>query len=1082
MSVFFVCFRLKSMGSCLIFLLPIVGAFSSNAQDIVRGDALTFDGGNDYASLSGIPIAMDGMTTFTCEGWFKSSSSQAGQDVLIGVNTSTGGNVLLITVRSGALDIFDGTSGAYEISSTNIVDNDEWHHFAYVGNGGIGTLYINGVEEATHTINYSFAATNEWSIGMERDGGAASDFYLGEIDEVRIWSVARSADEIRENMHLTLDNTTPGLESYYQFNDGTGATTLTDNSANSNTGTLVNMDATTDWIASGVNVGNDILGNSSSITLTGVPTGASTQNFTTANMQVVFTAHSALESFTATYQAFSPNALIGVSSLNIISDTLWTLNKSTNNSTQTANITFTLPSGGLNAAVDYALYNRAMYSDGVWTSLPNVGTVLSANQIRFDGVSVTGQFLIAEGSPEINLVGNAISILDGDVTPDVSDSTQFEDVNVSCGSPKTVTFEIENTGVSVLNITNATSSSGDFVIGGMTLPLSVASGATETFTVTFTPSAMGTVSSIITLINNDLDEGTYTFTVEGTGFAATSDITRGDLLSFDGVNDYVDVSSLASTMAGVTDFTLEGWFKADVQLGTKGAIFAINDNSTGNNVLFISIGQNTADDRLNVFDGVSNAYEITSVNTVTNNEWHHWAYVKENTTGTLYINGVVEATHTTNYVLSATNRWSIAQDFDGAGSPFPTDFYLGLQDEVRVWSVARTAFDIRENMHLTLDACVPGLEAYYQFNDGVGSTVLADRTGNGHDGSLVSMDVATDWMAGGVNVGHDATPNSNSVSIANVAAGVSNQDFTTANLEIDFTAHSATEDFTTTFQEFAPNTLSGVSAGPIISVPMWTVNKSTNTSTQTMDLTFTVPSGGLDGTTCLNYLFYREMYEDGPWTQLTPLGTVLSPTQIMFSGINVTGQFLIACDNTALPVELIDFTATASEDKVLLHWTTLSERNNDYFAIERSRDGIQFETIMIVDGAGNSSIPITYAEVDTEPVVDALSYYRLKQIDFDGTVSYSGVRSVFLTRKEEVLIYPNPVQDDLHVSLHSSQLGMHQLQIFDMLGRLRYESSFQKTKDALWPVVNVESMAPGIYSLRMTLPDGTSITSNFTMQ
>lgn len=78
-----------------------------------------------------------------------------------------------------------------------------------------------------------------------------------------------------------------------------------------------------------------------------------------------------------------------------------------------------------------------------------------------------------------------------------------------------------------------------------------------------------------------------------------------------------------------------------------------------------------------------------------------------------------------------------------------------------------------------------------------------------------------------------------------------------------------------------------------------------------------------------------------------------------------------------------------------LKWSTATETNNDYFLIERSKDGIEFESIINVDGAGFSTKKLTYSTSDNNPL-SGLSFYRLKQVDFDGQFSNSEIVSVEL--------------------------------------------------------------------------------------
>lgn len=133
---------------------------------------------------------------------------------------------------------------------------------------------------------------------------------------------------------------------------------------------------------------------------------------------------------------------------------------------------------------------------------------------------------------------------------------------------------------------------------------------------------------------------------------------------------------------------------------------------------------------------------------------------------------------------------------------------------------------------------------------------------------------------------------------------------------------------------------------------------------------------------------------------------------------------------SGLPIELLSFSAKTEVSSIVLNWTTASETNNDFFTIERSVKGKDWEAIGTVDGAGNSSTELNYNFIDQEPLFGK-SYYRLKQTDYDGAYEYSKVAHATFegSINTDAQIYPNPTSGDLNI-------------IF-------------KRKDAQWKIVNI---------------------------
>ena len=121
-------------------------------------------------------------------------------------------------------------------------------------------------------------------------------------------------------------------------------------------------------------------------------------------------------------------------------------------------------------------------------------------------------------------------------------------------------------------------------------------------------------------------------------------------------------------------------------------------------------------------------------------------------------------------------------------------------------------------------------------------------------------------------------------------------------------------------------------------------------------------------------------------------------------------------DTTPLPVEFLSFSATELNGVAILDWATGSETNNDLFEIERSEYGMVYQKIGEVNGAGTTTDRQDYAFTDFQPFWGT-SYYRIRQIDFDGQYDYSKVASIrILKEAPSINAYPNPIQSDINVA------------------------------------------------------------------
>ncbi|MGB0934271.1 MAG: T9SS type A sorting domain-containing protein [Lishizhenia sp.] len=175
----------------------------------------------------------------------------------------------------------------------------------------------------------------------------------------------------------------------------------------------------------------------------------------------------------------------------------------------------------------------------------------------------------------------------------------------------------------------------------------------------------------------------------------------------------------------------------------------------------------------------------------------------------------------------------------------------------------------------------------------------------------------------------------------------------------------------------------------------------------------------------------------------------------------------IGIATSTLPVGLTTFQTTVLDNKVKCTWTTASERENDYFTLERSIDLQNWTEIEKVTGAGNSSIEKSYTSYDYSPITNDISYYRLKQTDFDGNYTYHDTRSLHFNpdQNQNIRLYPNPTDNELNVRFSFSHLN--DIEIINNLG-INVTDLVKKTKIGNEHAnLNISQLSSGIYFLKI---------------
>lgn len=164
--------------------------------------------------------------------------------------------------------------------------------------------------------------------------------------------------------------------------------------------------------------------------------------------------------------------------------------------------------------------------------------------------------------------------------------------------------------------------------------------------------------------------------------------------------------------------------------------------------------------------------------------------------------------------------------------------------------------------------------------------------------------------------------------------------------------------------------------------------------------------------------------------------------------------------NTALPLDLLDFRAKMVDKSILLQWFTANEINNSYFNIEKSLDGVVWKTIGTENSQGAAAH--SYIFPDNEPE-QGLNYYRLVQVDIDGTASISSTINVMYELASTILFYPNPSEDFLYIQSQDMQEEIESIRLTDMTGR-PMEVGFESLPKGQVQL-DLRNLSPGNYTL-----------------
>jgi hypothetical protein len=271
-------------------------------------------------------------------------------------------------------------------------------------------------------------------------------------------------------------------------------------------------------------------------------------------------------------------------------------------------------------------------------------------------------------------------------------------------------------------------------------------------------------------------------------------------------------------------------------------------------------------------------------------------------------------------------------------------------------------------------------------------------------------------------------------------------------------------------------------------VHYWDINRSSSSTTDLagaiIELYYNSGYGTDDKVTDYSNLTIAKAPVAGnSWTDIGGLASANSNGAIVSASFNSFSRFTLANKSAGvnpLPIELLEFDATAGDDLVNLKWRTATETNNDHFTIEKTKDGTAFEEVARIKGAGNSTHILNYSIQDETPY-SGVSYYRLKQTDHDGKYSYSGLKKVDFKSESafDFNVYPNLNDGEvIHIDFLTEQDEEITIEMRDLSGKTVYSLSMTIDKgNNTHTIYMSDKLSKGTYIITTTTAHGLNLFS-----
>ncbi len=649
-----------------------------------EGKMLNFSGADanvTIANQSAFNIPGD----MTIESWFKINAFDRAWQAIVTKGDSSWG-----LHRYSSTSFLNFVAGGSNISGTTDVHDGKWHHVAAVKDGNELRLYVDGKLDASGSCSATTPA-NTFPVMIGNNSQQTSRRWNGYIDDVRIWSSARSIDDIRLNMHHPIAETNPNLVGYWKFDEDTGEPCY--DWAGNNNGTKSNVTniTTSAPLAEGESE---------------LVTVDSFGDYPVLDNEMIHVSDSDLPSTIMLSKLnASPNILPIIETT--YSNQYW-LFRNFDSATSSVSMQLSIDQQFTpDAAQYYKLCMRDKGSVEQWQYAADAVSTSRNVLFTFENVGQTGQFIIGKETrtPVLYSKLPENGAVEVGICPDIS--LEF-DRDIVAGDGNIYVYNGDGTPV---------------------IDIPAASATTQ-----------GNVASMNISTNLELNSDYYilvdpdAFTLWGNPFAginlssgwafSTMNVSNesGNCLELNGTDEYVEFSDGLIPAAG--DFTLSLWAMAEEyqtgyreivsQVGGAGTNFYLGIASNGN----VRVGDDWAD------TGV--AFPLDS-------GWHYYTVVRDESDTHLYIDGFPMASRGSAIANPEGGEFRIGRQYGTHA-----EYFQGKVDEIKIWDSALSAHELRLRMHRVADIENENLVSYIQFNNDTDEVLDLIGGKNGYGGGTRS--------------------------------------------------------------------------------------------------------------------------------------------------------------------------------------------------------------------------------------------------------------------------------------------------------------------------------------------------------